>query len=47
MSWLTSSSSGIKVGSPTPSTFVGFEQYVSHPNNYTTFTMQVAMFAAA
>jgi hypothetical protein len=33
-------------GSPNPFTFVGFEQYASQPNNYTTFTMQVATIAA-
>jgi hypothetical protein len=33
-------------GSPTPFTFVGFAQYVSHPNGYTTFTLQVATIAA-
>lgn len=33
-------------GSPNPFTFVGFEQYASHPNNYTTFTLQVATIAA-
>jgi hypothetical protein len=33
-------------GSPNPFTFIGFEQYASHPNNYTTFTMQVATIAA-
>jgi hypothetical protein len=33
-------------GSPNPFTFVGFEQYVSHPNGYTTFTLQSATIAA-
>ncbi len=33
-------------GAPNPFTFIGFQQYTSHPNGYTTFTLQVATISA-
>jgi hypothetical protein len=33
-------------GSPNPFTFVGFNQYASHPGGYTTFQLQVATISA-
>lgn len=33
-------------GTPKPFTFVGFDQYVTHTNGYTTFRLQVATIAA-